>query len=117
MKMANKAALFSLLGLPGAGHVILKRYLRACCFLVPVVACLTYLINAAMTISNLVSEKILNGSVGLDLESIMNAISAASKGAESNWANIASMVIFVCWVVGTVDAYFLGKQEDERGGK
>jgi len=75
MNKSNKAALFSALVFPGAGHFFLKRHISgaviACAALVALYLIIANLLERAREIA----DKILSGEVGLDIATIMELVS------------------------------------------
>jgi len=50
----------------------------------------------------------------LDINAITNAANQASESSGSVWGNAALLLIVVCWIVGIVDAYAIGKAMDSK---
>jgi hypothetical protein len=105
MKPSIKAALISALVFPGLGHFALKRRARGCCFLVPAVLAILYLVRVAAARANAMLAQIDSGALALDPQAIADQLSAA--GPQSTPVTLATVVIAVCWVGSIVDAFLI----------
>ena len=57
-------------------------------------------------------EKIeLEGSI-ISIDTILDATKQASATSGNSTLNLLFLLIGVCWIAGTVDAYILGRKED-----
>jgi len=112
MKQSYKAALFSLLVYPGSGHMVLKHYPMGWLLAGTATACLAALLIRAFTIAGTISEQILNGDIPLDIARITHEISVQAAAGGSTSVTIATWLLVVCWLGGTVDALRLGRQRD-----
>ena len=105
MKPSIKAALISALVFPGLGHFALKRRARGCCFLVPSVLAILYLLRVAATRANAMLAQIDSGALALDAQAISGQLSA--PGPQSTLVTLATVVLAVCWVGSIVDAFLI----------
>ncbi len=48
----------------------------------------------------------------IDLSTISNAATQASTTSESLIFNLALLLIMFCWIIGTIDAYRIGRKKD-----
>jgi hypothetical protein len=115
MKKSIKAALFSGLVFPGAGHFSLKRYQRGMIFFVPTLLSLLFLVHYSLSKAYAIADQITLGKIPLDTELITSLISAPPVGTELLKLQIATWIMIVCWIVSIVDSYRLGKQADQSG--
>lgn len=115
MKKSMKAALWSGLVFPGAGHFVLKRTARGMVFFVPTVLALIYLVNDMLQTAAAIAEKILSGAVSTDVTAITALVAAG--GNESTMLQLAGYVLLVCWVGGIVDSYRIGAMDDKNDEK
>jgi hypothetical protein len=115
MKKSMKAALWSGLVFPGAGHFVLKRYTRGMVLFVPTVLALIYVVNDMLQRAAAVAEKILSGAVATDVTAITALVAAG--GSESNLLDLAGYVLLACWVGGIVDSYRIGAMDDKNDEK
>ena len=111
MKMSVKAALFSGLVFPGAGHLILKRYARAFVLCALTLLALCFIVNDVMLKASAIADKILSGAVSADATAIIALV--ADSGVESNMVDIAGYVILACWIAGILDSYRIGRMKDK----
>jgi len=115
MKKSMKAALWSGLVFPGAGHFVLKRTARGMVFFVPTVLALIYVVNDMLQRAAAIAEKILSGAVSTDVTAITALV--ATGGNESTMLQVAEYVLLACWVAGIVDSYRIGAMDDKSDEK
>lgn len=115
MSRSTNAVLLSALVLPGAGHLYLKQYPRGTVLIVTCLACLGVLVERAMQQASIVLEKLASEGDGGDPGRLADLVAQASSGPGSLVVTVASLVLAGCWVIGIVDAYRLGK--DQQGEK
>lgn len=113
MKTSTKAVLLSALVIPGTGHLLLKRYVTATLLISLSLASLYYLISKSVEAAMQIVDKIQNGEVSPDIASIMDLVSKQSGGAEMQWANVATAVLVICWIIGIIDSYRKGRIRDK----
>jgi hypothetical protein len=110
MHKSTKAALISAFIFPGFGHFYLKSKLRGAVFTLISVGCLYLLTTYVMDIANDISNKILSGDIPSDITRLIVEISSQLTGSQSNPPNVASLLLFICWGIATVDSYILGRK-------
>lgn len=108
MKPTTKAALVSALIFPGLGHLVLKRPLRGCLFIVPALLAIGFLLRTTLELANQLVDEISSGKLAIDPFRIIERIHAT--GVDNPATNAASLVILLCWVGSVADAYWLGRQ-------
>lgn len=113
MKKSLKAGLFSAFVFPGAGHLYLKKYIQAALLILVSVACVGVLLSVAMEKAQQISDKILAGEIPLDLARITAEISSQVGAGGTQNADIATYVLLICWLVGIIDSYRLGRIQDK----
>ncbi len=112
MKYSLKGALLSGVVFPGLGQIILKRYKRGLVLMLTVSASLIVLAIRAAQYAFTVLDKIeLEGGV-IDLKTITDAAAQASSTLNNLVFNLGFLLIVVCWIFGTVDAYRIGRKMD-----
>ena len=112
MNNSLKGALWSGLVFPGLGQVILKHYKRGAVLMIAVSASLLVILMKAVQGAFAILEKIeFEGGV-IDLSTISNAATQASTTSESLIFNLALLLIMFCWIIGTIDAYRIGRKKD-----
>lgn len=112
MKKSTKAALLSLLVLPGAGHIFLKKYVAAVFFVGAAVVPLYILISYAIERALLISDKILRGEVQLDSYAILTMVRDQGVGHEVQMIEMATVVLIVVWLLAIADSYRVGRMQD-----
>jgi len=112
MNNALKGALLSGLILPGLGQIALKHSIRGGVIMVAVLASTTVFVVKAAERALAILEKIdLEGGI-TSLDTILDATKQASATSGNSTLNLLFLLIGVCWVAGTVDAYILGRKKD-----
>jgi hypothetical protein len=109
MRPAIKAALISALVFPGLGHFSLKRRARGCCFLLPSVLAILFLVRVAASRANAMLAQIeaLAQVDALTPDPLAIAQQAFASGGQETMVTLATVVIAVCWVGSIVDAFFI----------
>lgn len=112
MNNAFKGALLSGLILPGLGQIALKHYVRGEVILLVVLVSTTVFIAKAAERALAILEKIeLEGGI-ISIDTILDATQQASANSGNSILNLLFLVMGFCWVVGTVDAYLIGRKKD-----
>jgi hypothetical protein len=114
MSRSTNAVLLSALVLPGAGHLYLKHYLRGTGLIVTSLACLGVLAERAVQQASIVLEKLAAEGDAVDPGRLADLVAQASNGPGSLVVTVASLALAGCWVIGIVDAYRLGKDQQGR---
>ena len=116
MKKSLKAGLFSAFVFPGSGHLYLNKHIQAALLILVSVACVGVLLSVAIEKAQQISDKILAGEIPMDLTRITAEVSnqVAAGGTEN--ADIATYVLLICWFVGIVDSYRIGRILDKAEG-
>ena len=110
MTNSLKASLLSGLVFPGLGQIFLKHYTRAAVIIVTVLAGLALIIVEAVQLGLAIMEKIASEGGAMDMETISDAASQAVTSFLT--MNLGFLVIILFWIIGTVDAYRIGKKKD-----
>jgi hypothetical protein len=77
-----------------------------------VIASLAVVVVKAVQYALVILEKIeLEGGI-ISTSTILNAATQASANSGSLTYNLLFLLISVCWIIGTVDAYRIGKKKD-----
>jgi hypothetical protein len=108
MKNSVKGALLSGLVFPGLGQIALKHYWRGFALVVAVMAGLYIMIVTALQQAYAVLDVIETEGGMPDSETIRQAAAAS----DSPMITVVSVLIMVCWIVGIIDAFRIGKQKD-----
>jgi TM2 domain-containing membrane protein YozV len=110
MNKPVKAALFSALIFPGAGQLLLKKYLSACYFAAFASVGLFLLLSNLMARAQDIIDKVQSGEVAADLATIAELVHQQSASATES-LNPALIILLVTWLVSVVEAYRIGKKE------
>ncbi|MES2125954.1 MAG: DUF6677 family protein [Pseudomonadota bacterium] len=106
MKRPLVAALLSALVFPGAGHLYLRRYGRACAFLVPALVTSVYLLDDVFARATKLADQVLSGKLALDPAAIA---AQADAQAGAPWANAALAILVLAWAGSAIDAWLLAR--------
>ena len=113
MKISNKAALFSALVFPGAGHIYVKKYISAAILGCASLAALYLIIANLLERAREIADKILSGEVGLDVATITELVSRQSANSDSQLLDVAWTVLIISWLIGIADSYRVGLAQDK----
>jgi len=111
---STKAALLSALVFPGAGHVFLKKYLPGGILIGVSFIVISYIVTKTTEKALSVVEQIQNGDVPLDIAAITELVSTQSTGNDIQLLNTATTAFIICWVIGIVDSYRLGRRRNKN---
>jgi hypothetical protein len=112
MKNSMKGALLSALVFPGLGQIVLKRYARGIVLMLMVMAALYVMIVTALQQAYAILDRIEADGGVPDSDTISQAAAQAAAASDSPVIGVVSLLIIVCWIVGIIDAYRIGKQKD-----
>ena len=112
MNNAIKGMLLSGLVLPGLGQVVLKSYKRGIALILLVlVGFITFVVSASRQ-ALVILEKVAAEGGAVDMESIAQAASQATRTGDHLLFNLSLLLVLACWLVGMVDAYMTGRKID-----
>jgi hypothetical protein len=112
MKKSTTAGLLSAFVFPGAGHLYMKRFVPGMLLAGGAAWALYYLVSRLMSTALEITEALQRQGNTQDLDTVVNLVVERSQTAQSTSMGIASMALLVIWVIGFVDAYRLGRQQD-----
>ena len=112
MKHSVKGAFLSGAVFPGLGQVVLKHYVRGIALMIAVVTSLFFIVKIALEQALAIIDKIQWQGGPVDMVTISNAAVQASTRSNSRTFSLLVLLIVVCWLFATVDAYRLGKRKD-----
>jgi hypothetical protein len=115
MKNSMKGALLSGLVFPGLGQIALKHYWRGGALILAVMAGLYIMIATAVQQAYAILDTIEAEGGMPDSNTISQAAAQAAAASDSPMITAVSVLIIVCWIVGIIDAYRIGKQKDLEG--
>lgn len=114
MTNAIKGILFSALIFPGAGQIILGKYLRgAVLFAVASVSGLLFLSTVVRQSVERLQEVVAQGGV-VTVTRIMGILTEFSTYLSSSLMMASFFVLFCCWLFSTVDAWRIGRKLDKK---
>jgi len=102
--------LLSALVFPGAGHLVLKKYVSAAILAGIAFGGVYYLTKTMLEKALQITTKIQTGEVPLDVAGISELISTHSNSVETLQINIATTAFIVVWLVGIIDSYRIGRK-------
>lgn len=112
MSSSLRAALLSGLVFPGIGQIALKHYRRGVALMLTVFACLSVVIVQAVQQTLATLNQFQSKGGELNMNTISSAAQQASTTSDGLISNLAMLFIGLCWIIGIVDAYRIGKKVD-----
>jgi hypothetical protein len=112
MNVSLKGALWSGFIFPGLGQIALKHYKRGAVLMLTVLVGLSVVVVKAVQHTLVVLEKLELEGAAISMNAISNVVTHTSSTSESLIFNLALLLIMFCWIIGTVDAYRIGRKED-----
>ncbi len=109
MNKPLKAALFSAFIFPGAGQILLKKYVSACYFIAFAGVGLYLLFSSLMARAQEIIDKIQSGEVAVDLTTIIALVHQQSI-TNTGPLRPALILLLVVWLVSVIEAYRVGKK-------
>ena len=109
MKKSTKAVFLSLLVLPGAGHLFLKKYITGFFLAGVSLSAVYYSMSIVLERALEIINKVQLGEVQPDIITITDLISKQSAANDSEGLSIATTSIIICWLIGIVDSYRVGR--------
>ena len=117
MTPSSKAALISALVFPGGGHFYLKKHIAGALLAGISLVCVYLLISTAMEAAQVISLKLQSGEIPLDIARIRAEIVKQSAVSGSTTTAIATWLLGICWLVGIVDSFRLGRKQGQARPK
>jgi hypothetical protein len=115
MSNSLKGALLSGLILPGLGQVFLKHYIRGAALILAALVCLSSMVVKTMENALAIHEKLGLKGGAISMSDISKAAAQASSTSDSLNFNFLALLLMLCWIIGVVDAYRIGKKMDMAG--
>ena|SRR3990167_343237 len=116
MNNSLKGAFLSGLIFPGLGQVVLKHYKRGAVIMLTVLVSLSVVIVKAVQHALAILEKIESEGGAISMGTLSNIATQASTTSGSLTLNFVLLLVILCWIIGVVDAYRIGKQKDIEEG-
>ncbi|MCP4433832.1 MAG: hypothetical protein GY806_22915 [Gammaproteobacteria bacterium] len=114
MRRSQKAALFSAFLFPGSGHFLLKKHVQGGLLSSVTILCVWALLSTALEKAQEISLKIQSGEIPLDITRITDEVTKQAAGGGTQIADIATYILVICWLVGIVDSFRIGRILDKR---
>ncbi len=116
MKNSLKGAFLSGVIFPGLGQIVLKHYKRGAVIMLTVLVSLSIIVAKAVQHALAILEKIESEGGVISMSTISNAATQASATSGSLTFNLVLLLVTLCWIIGVVDAYRIGKKKDIEEG-
>jgi TM2 domain-containing membrane protein YozV len=113
MKNSLKAALLSALVLPGAGQIVLKRYLSGVLFALVSIIALSVIVAKIIKFSSLIVAKINNGALDQG-GGLIGILSNSMVEVNTGVMNTTFLIYFGVWILSILDAYRVGDLVDKK---
>jgi TM2 domain-containing membrane protein YozV len=110
MQKPIKAALFSALIFPGAGQLLLKKYISAAYFSFFAGIGIYLLFSNLMAIAQGIVDKVQRGEVPNDIATILELVLPQLATAKESFTP-AVMIFLIAWLVSIVEAYRVANKE------
>lgn len=111
MKKSTKAVLWSTLVFPGLGHLYVRRYATGLALLClagwSLYAITTSVVDAAVALTG----DIQGGNMAIESGAIGQVVAQRAQLAEQS-THVPMTVLTMCWVIGIVDAYRVGRAQE-----
>jgi len=114
MKKSLKGALLSGLVFPGVGQIALKQKARGTALICIILVSLGVIIAKGTQIALAVLQKIEAAGGVLDMQTISSVSEHAVRATDSYIMHGAILLVILCWIFGTIDAYRIGKKMDKQ---
>lgn len=108
MSKSVKALLLSALVFPGSGHFYLKKPIKGAILAIVSIVSLYLHFTSSIEIVQDISLSVQSGEIPLDLNSVAEALTNEA-GAKYRLANLPTYFLAICWFVGVVDSYRVGR--------
>jgi hypothetical protein len=111
MNSSLKAVLLSGLVFPGLGQFALKHYRRATVIALATLISLSVVIVKAVQHALALLEQLELQGGAVTVTNLSNTALQAASSANSLTFNLFGALVIICWLVGIVDAYNIGKKK------
>ncbi len=112
MNNAIRGALLSGLVFPGLGQIMLRKYRRGIALMLAVMVSLFVIMVKATQQAVTILEKTDLKDGNMDFSTVSNAAGNALSTSDNLTINFSLILILLCWIIGTVDAYRIGRKKD-----
>jgi len=112
MKTSTKAALLSALIYPGIGQFVYHAYRRAVVLILLFSVAAYFYIEEVMIKYQPLVDKVKSGEIALDAQALAQEMVKNPIILDPLLVNSLTYILFICWLVGIVDAYRIGIKKD-----
>jgi hypothetical protein len=112
MNQSLKGAVLSGLIFPGLGQIVFKHFLRGAAIMLTVLVSMAVIVVKAVQQALAILEKIEREGGVIDIETLSTAVNQASTNFGDISLAFFLLLIIACWIIGTVDAYRIGRKKD-----
>ncbi len=113
MSESIKAVLLSALAFPGAGHFLLRKYIRGILLASVALVSLYFILSNVVDRAQQIVDKILLGEVPLDVMVIAELVSKQPTGADAEFLNYAWTALIIAWLIGIADSYRVSRGQEK----
>lgn len=110
-----KSTMLSALVFPGVGHFYLGKYTTGSILCGISLTASYYIVSIAVNNALEIVEKIQRGEVQPDITTITELVANHSSATDTQSLNMATMALVICWIIGIIDSYRLGRGENNNG--
>ena len=114
MKNSVKAAICSATIAPGAGFFVLRQHLLGCCFLVPALGALIYILRHYFIKIRAVSEQLLLGEIPPDVALMVAQVMNETDPEKIRWLAVATWIFLASWIISIAASAYAGHLRDKK---
>lgn len=103
MKKSSKAALVSMFVFPGAGQLLLKRYLSAATFLILAFAIIYQIISTVLSNAMQIVDQITTSGLTPDITTVTHLVSTATMNSELSGTTNMTTILVLIWIISILD--------------
>jgi hypothetical protein len=115
MKTAVKAGLLSALVFPGAGQLLQKKRKRGIALILITAVSFVIVVVKAVQQALTILETIASEGGVIDMDRISETAAGTITSSENFIIPMFLSLLILCWIIGVVDALFLGGEENDLG--
>ncbi|MGK0441734.1 MAG: hypothetical protein ACJA0N_001535 [Pseudohongiellaceae bacterium] len=108
-----KPFLLSAFVFPGAGYYLLKKPIHGTISALLVLGIVVVFVKDTLYRSNIISQRIINGDITLDVAAIREAILTTPGNVDPATLSLLTYFFGAVWLWGMVDCYRLAKKSDK----
>lgn len=114
MKKSVRAALLSALVCPGTGHLYLGKKAIGWGIIITCFISLCTIMSLVMQRAQAIADDIVAGNIPLDVNSLYAAVHASVTQNLPTSMSLATWLLVICWIGGSISAYWMGEQIDKQ---